>query len=95
MKRVLSLTTTGLFVAGLALVPMSVRADQTVTGGKSVVPAPAASTATPGTASMATPGAASTSSGTQTSATVKKDDKKVITIPAAGGSTVQTPAKGS
>ena len=38
MKRILSITTTGLFLTGLALAPMSVRADQTVVGGKTVTP---------------------------------------------------------
>ena len=97
MKRVLTFATTGLFMTGLALLPMSVRADQTVTGGKTA--APAASTMTPSTA----PGA----SGAQTStAPVKKDDKKVTpgsttTVapsgsgPVSPGTTVKTPAKGS
>jgi hypothetical protein len=43
MKRVLTLAITGLFMTGLAVLPISARADQTVTGAKSVTSTPAAS----------------------------------------------------
>jgi hypothetical protein len=90
MKHVLTLATTGLFVTGLALLPMSARADQTVTGSESV---------TPGASTM-TPGKTTATSGVQSSTTaVKKDDKKVTatpggTVPATGAATVKTPGKG-
>ncbi len=54
MKRVLTLTTTGLFVTGLALLPMSVRADQTVNTGKDVKSAPMTGTAQTGTSHTST-----------------------------------------
>jgi hypothetical protein len=48
MKRVLSLATTGLFLTGLALVPMSVRADPAaVVDGKTIMPTQTDSTTAP------------------------------------------------
>ena len=79
MKRILSITTTGLFLTGLALAPMSVRADQTVVGGKTVTPTQSDSTATkpmPGGQTAVDP--------------MKKDDKKASVTP--GGS---APTSGS
>ena len=72
MKRLLSLATTGLFLAGLAMVPMSVRADQTVVGGKTVAPLHTESTTMP-------PKMAPTAT-----APVKADDKKVTATPGSG-----------
>lgn len=46
MKRVLTLATTGLFVTGLALLPLAANADQAV-GGKDGKMAPAAAAAAP------------------------------------------------
>jgi hypothetical protein len=90
MKSLLTFATTGLLVTGLALLPASGRADQTVTGAKSVTQDPAASTTTP-----------TGTSGVQTStAPVKKDDKNATampggTAPAPGGAAVKTPTKGA
>ncbi len=81
MKRVLSLTTTGLFVTGLALLPMSVRADQAAVTGKDGHAAPVVTTTTTVKAPMVP---------------VKKaDDKKVTTAPSAGAAVTKIPAKGS
>lgn len=93
MKRVLTLASTGLFVTGLALLPISGRADQTVTGGNSVTPAQGASTVTPGKATA-------TSTVQPSTTPVKKDDKKVTAtpsgaVPASGGAAVKTPGKGA
>jgi hypothetical protein len=102
MKRVLSLATTGLFLAGLAMVPMSVRADQTAVGGKTVAPLHADST----TSKMAPTTPAPVKADDKTAAApVKADDKKVTatpgsgmtpagTVPAPHGSTT-APGKGS
>ena len=84
MKRILSITTTGLFLTGLALAPMSARADQTVVGGKTVTPTQSDSTAT-----KPMPGA-QTTTGQAATDPVKKDDKKASVTP--GGS---APASGS
>ncbi len=93
MKRVMSFATTGLFVTGLALLPMTGRADQTVTGDKSVTPAPASATVITGKSTTATAVEPVTSP-------VKKDDKKVTVTPsgaapASGGAAAKTPAKGA
>ena len=93
MKRVMSFATTGLFVTGLALLPMTVRADQTVTG-KSVTPAPAAATMTTGKSTTTTTAVPPVTS------PVKQDDKKVTAtpsgaVPVTGGTAVKTPAKGA
>jgi hypothetical protein len=108
MKRVLSLATTGLFLAGLAMVPMSARAastDQTVVDGKAVAtthtdPMTAPKMAPTGH-TLATP---QTSPSLQTSpaqtstAPLKKDDKITATpgssVPAAGTAT-KAPGKGA
>jgi hypothetical protein len=108
MKRVLSLATTGLFLAGLAMVPMSARAastDQTVVDGKAVAtthtdPLTAPKMAPTGH-TLVTP---QTSPSLQTSpaqtstAPVKKDDKITATpgssVPAAGTAT-KAPGKGA
>jgi hypothetical protein len=85
MKRVLTFATTGLFLTGLALLPLSARAEDAATG-KSVTPAPTASTMTPAKAPVA--------GGVQTStAPVKKDDGKVTATP--GSTVAKTPAKGA
>jgi hypothetical protein len=105
MKRVLSLATTGLFLAGLAMVPMSARAastDQTVVDGKAAVDGKAVATThtDPMTAPKMAPTGHTlvtpqTSSSLQTSpaqtstAPMKKDDK----ITATPGSSV--PAAGT
>jgi hypothetical protein len=94
MKRILTLATTGLFVTGLALLPVSGRADPAVTGGKAVTSDHTASAMTPGTGSA-------TSGGQTYSAPVKKDDKNLTVTPgsgttaAPGGAAAKTPAKGS
>src|ERR1019366_505137 len=93
MKRVISFATTGLFVTGLALLPMTGRADQTVTGDKSVTPGPASATGIKGNSTTATAVEPVTSP-------VKKDDKKVTVTPsgaapASGGAAAKTPAKGA
>jgi hypothetical protein len=93
MKRVLTLATTGLFVTGLALLPISGRADPAAADGKSVTPAPAVTTMTPGKTT-------SLPSAQPTTASVKKDDKKVtatpsVAPPSAAGTAVKTPAKGA
>ena len=92
MKRVMSFATTGLFVTGLALLPMTGRADQTVTGDKSVTPAPASATVTTGKST--------TTAVEPATSPVKKDDKKVTVMPsgaapASGGAAAKTPAKGA
>jgi hypothetical protein len=92
MKRVLTLATAGLFMAGLAVLPMSAWADQMATGGKSVTPTPSASTMTP---------AAPLTSGVQTSTVPAKKLNKVTsaptgaTTPLPSGTTVKTPVKGA
>ena len=99
MKRVLSFVTTGLFMTGLALLPMSVRADPVTAGGKDVKAQTGAAAMTP-----ATPPA---TSGVHDSATAvkKPGDKTVTTDPAAktatpsgspavtGGAAAKTPSK--
>jgi hypothetical protein len=108
MKRVLSLATTGLFLAGLAMVPMSVRADQTAVDGKTVAPLHTDSTTTPKMAPTAT--APVKHDDKTVAAPVKADDKKADdkkvtatpgsgmtpggTMPASHGSTT-APGKGS
>ena len=78
MKRVLTLAYTGLFVTGLVLLPMTVRADQAVNGKDTKAP-PAAGSTMPGSTSATTP------SGTATTSPMKKlDDHKA---PATGSST--------
>jgi|SRR4051812_11140094 len=99
MNRVLTFAVTGLLATGLGLSPMSARADQTPTG-KSVTPAPAASTVSPGITS--------TQAGTQSAPTPeKKNDKAAATsgstnaatsgttAPASNGPATKIPAKGS
>lgn len=46
MKRVLTVATAGLFMTGLALLPMSVRADQTAAGAKDGKPVVSSTTTT-------------------------------------------------
>lgn len=85
MKRVLTFATTGLFVTGLALLPLSARADDAATSGKSVTPAQTATT---------TPSKTPVTTGVQTATTpVKKDDKKVTATPS--GTPAKTPVKGA
>jgi hypothetical protein len=90
MKRVMSFATTGLFVTGLGMLPMTARADQAVTGDKSVTPAPATATVAPGKTTATTTAQPATPA-------VKKDDKKVTATPsgATPATTVKTPAKGA
>lgn len=92
MKRVMSFATTGLFVTGLALLPIAAHADQTATGGKSTASTPAASATKPSTSTATTTAQPGTP-------TVKKDDKNMTatpagTAPATNGAAVKPPAKG-
>jgi hypothetical protein len=84
MKRILTLTTTGLLVTGLALLPMISRADDTVTGGKTP--------ASPQAGSTMAPGKDAATSGTQHSGAPAKSVEKSTTA-APGGAVVKTPAK--
>lgn len=103
MKRALTLATAGLFVASLGFVPMSVRADQAMTGGKDVKMAPS-TTSVPGSAAVQTPASGvvhapasgavhAPASGVTVKpagvagATKPADDKKVTATPDAGTST--------
>ncbi|MSP01356.1 MAG: hypothetical protein EXR07_09970 [Acetobacteraceae bacterium] len=84
MKRVLTFASLGLFAAGLALVPLSARADQTVSSGKDGKPV-AASTTAPAPVG-----------GTVTAPVTKADGHKVTAAPpASGGMTVAPPAGAS
>ena len=95
MKRALTLATAGLFAASLGLLPMSVRADQAMTGGKDVKMAPSA-TSVPGSTAVHTPASGvvhAPASGVTVKpagvagATKPADDKKVTATPDAGTST--------
>jgi len=92
MKRILTFAAAGLFVTGLALLPLSARADQTVTGGKTTTSAQSGGTMVPAKDSATSAVQPSTSA-------VKKDDKTTTaapagTAPATGGAVVKSPAKG-
>ena len=108
MKRVLSLSTTGLFLLGLAMVPLSARADQAAVDGKTAAPAAASATTSTPVAPTAMHGKTATTVGTQTPAAagatattpVKKDDHKMTvaptgSAPAAASTVTKTPGKGA
>lgn len=86
MKRVLTLATTGLFVTGLALLPLAANADQAVSGkdGKTA-PAAASTTAPAGTMPA----------GSTAAAPVKKMDDHKVAAPATSGSSTVAPAGGT
>lgn len=105
MKRVLTVATAGLFMTGLALLPMSVRADQTAAGAKDGKPVVSSTTTTttvaPTVASPVAPvapmGAAAqstthtTTAGHTTTGVMKKSDDKKVMVPGSGHSTVTVP----
>ena len=93
MKRVLTVATAGLFMTGLALLPISVRAEQAVSVGKDGKPV-VSSTVTPSVVpSVAPPVAPMGSAAHSTTSVVKKtEDKKVTVVPGAGHGAVMTPS---
>lgn len=93
MKRVLTVATAGLFMTGLALLPISVRAEQAVSVGKDGKPV-VSSTVTPSVVpSVAPPVAPMGSAAHSTTSVVKKtEDKKVTVAPGAGHGAVMTPS---
>jgi len=87
----MSFATTGLFVTGLALLPITGHADQTATGEKSAPSVPAAAATTSGKV-------VTTTTVQPVAPTVKKDEKNMTatpgsTAPATNGAAVKAPVK--
>ena len=93
MKRVLTVATAGLFMTGLALLPISVRAEQAVSVGKDGKPV-VSSTVTPSVVPSVAPPVAPMGSATHSTTSVvkKTEDKKVTVAPGAGHGAVMTPS---
>lgn len=100
MNRVLSLATTGLLLAGLAMVPMSANADQPTVAGKTATTHTDATTSNHADTAITTKPATTqpvtttgvTSSGVKSTDPTKKDDK-VTVAPGTSAPVSGTPTK--